>query len=88
MQNCVRTSDTSNVLSEYLLSEVNKVAQSVKDNLVSILSTECINLNGIWIASPWLDEDNNGYNDLTGDELHDNFYINTGANKLWGYCKE
>lgn len=88
LQNCVRTSDTSNVLSEYLLSEVNKVAQSVKDNLVSILSTECINLNGIWIASPWLDEDNNGYHDLTGDELHDNFYINTGANKLWGYCKE
>ena len=88
LQNCVRTTDTSNILSEYLLSEVNKVAQNVKDNLVPMLSKECTDINGVWVASPWIDEDNNGYHDLTGDTLFETFYINTGANKLWGYCKE
>ena len=88
LQNCTRTSNTSYVLSEYLLSEVNKVAQNVKDALVPMLTTECHNLNGTWINSQWTDEDNNGHHDLTGDTLLQDFYINTGANKLWGYCKE
>ncbi|MBR0212268.1 MAG: hypothetical protein IJQ55_01555 [Alphaproteobacteria bacterium] len=88
LQNCTRTTDNSYVLSEYLLSEVNKVAQSVKDALVPKLTTECSNLNGTWINSQWVDDDNNGHHDLTGDTLHRDFYINTGTNKLWGYCKE
>ena len=88
LQNCTRTSDNSYTLSEYLLAEVNKVAQSVKESLVPMLTAECINLNGIWVSSPWADEDSNGYHDLTGDKLHKDFYITTGANKLWGYCKE
>ena len=88
LQNCTRTSNNSYLLSEYLLSEVNKVVQNVKDILVPMLTSECHNLNGTWVDSPWVDEDNNGHHDLNGDTLHKNFYIETGTNQLWGYCKE
>lgn len=88
LQNCTRTSDTSNVLSESLLAEVDKVAKSVKQSLISILSKDCSDLNGIWVDSVWQDKDNNGYHDITGDVLFNSFYTATGANKLWGYCKD
>ena len=87
LQNCTRTTDTSNVLSESLLAEVDKVAKSIRQSLVSMLSKECTDLNGIWVDAIWTDDDNDGYHDITGDTLFNEFYINTGANKLWGYCK-
>jgi len=88
LQNCTRTSNTEKVLSESLLTEVDKVAKSVRSSLINILSQECSDLNGIWVDTVWLDENNDGYHDKTGDVLFDNFYIATGANKLWGYCKD
>ena len=88
LQNCVRSTDTSNVLSKSLLAEVDKVAKSVRKSLISILSKECTDLGGIWVDSVWQDENNNGYHDITGDVLFNNFYVATGANKLWGYCKD
>lgn len=87
LQNCTRTTDTSNVLSESLLADVDKVAKSIRNSLVSMLSKECTNLNGIWVDSMWTDEDNDGYHDISGDTLFNDFYTTTGANKLWGYCK-
>lgn len=88
LQNCTRTSDTSNVLSKSLLAAVDKVAQSVKASLVPILAQDCTDMNGIWVYSPWQDENNNGYHDVTGDVLFKDFYVATGTNKLWGYCKD
>lgn len=88
LQNCTRTSDTTNVLSESLLAEVDKVSKSIRKSLVSMLSRECTDLNGIWVDSTWTDNDNDGYHDITGDTLFTEFYTNTGANKLWGYCKD
>ena len=87
LQNCTRTSDTSNVLSDSLLAEVDKIAKSIQNDLVPMLAKECTDLNGIWVNSAWVDENNNGYHDATGDTLFNNFYVATGANKLWGYCK-
>ncbi len=87
LQNCVRSTDTSNVLSKSLLAEVDKVAKSVRKSLITMLSKECSDLGGIWVDSVWKDENNNGYHDTTGDILLSNFYVTTGANKLWGYCK-
>ena len=66
---------------------VDKVAKSIRQSLVSMLSKECTDLNGIWVDAIWTDDDNDGYHDITGDTLFNEFYINTGANKLWGYCK-
>ena len=88
LQNCTRTSNNSNVLSKSLLSEVDKVAKSVRTSLISILAKDCTDLNGIWVDSVWQDENNNGYHDITGDVLFNDFYVATGANKLWGYCKD
>ena len=87
LQNCTRTADTSGILSESLLSEIDKVAKSVRTSLVSILSNDCDNLGGRWVDAAWVDENQNGYHDNTGDTLFMDFYIATGANKLWGYCK-
>lgn len=87
LQNCTRTTDTSNVLSEYLLGEIDKIEKSVRQSLVQMLSKECTDINGIWVDAIWTDEDNDGYHDITGETLFNDFYINTGANKLWGYCK-
>lgn len=88
LQNCTRTSNTSNVLSESLLAEVDKIAQSIRTSLIPMLAQECTDLNGVWINSAWQDENNNGYHDITGDVLFGEFYVTTGANKLWGYCKD
>ena len=88
LQNCTRTSDTSNVLSESLLAEIDKISKNIRTSLISILAQECSDLNGIWVNSVWQDENNNGYHDVTGDVLFNDFYVATGANKLWGYCKD
>lgn len=88
LQNCTRTSYTENVLSESLLAEVDKVSRNVRAELISALSQECSDLNGTWVDAIWLDDNNDGYHDTTGDVLFGNFYVTTGANKLWGYCKD
>ena len=87
LQNCTRTTNTTNVLSESLLAEVDKIAQRIRTSLVSALSKECSDMNGLWVDAIWTDDNNDGYHDKTGDTLFENFYITTGANKLWGYCK-
>ena len=88
LQNCTRTSDTSNVLSKTLLAQVDQVAQSIRSSLIPMLVKDCSDMNGIWIDSIWQDENNNGYHDVSGDVLLKDFYVSTGANKLWGYCKD
>ena len=88
LQNCTRTTNTTNVLSESLLAEVDKVAKSVRTSLIAILSKDCTDLNGKWVDSLWTDNNNDGYHDITGDALLYDFYVATGANKLWGYCKD
>jgi hypothetical protein len=88
LQNCRRPSDSSNVLSENLLMEVDSVMQKVRTQLVQSLAKECENQNGIWVNIPWTDENMNGRHDRTGDTLYTDFYTATGANTLWGYCKK
>ena len=88
LQNCTRTSDSSNVLSEALLSAVNQTVQNVKSALIPMLSKECSDLNGVWVNSAWVDDNNNGYHDTTGDVLLKSFYVTTGTSTLWGYCKD
>lgn len=88
LQNCTRTSDTSNVLSKTLLAQVDQVAQSIRSSLVPMLAKDCSDMNGVWVDSIWQDENNNGYHDASGDVLLKDFYVATGANKLWGYCKD
>ena len=88
LQNCTRTTNTSSVLTESLLSDVDYVAKSVRTSLISMLADECNDLNGAWVDSIWQDENNDGYHDTNGDILFGDFYVATGANKLWGYCKD
>ena len=87
LQNCTRPSDDSYVLSESLLADVNTVMQSLKIKLSAELSSECEKHDGTWVDTPWIDENSDGYHDITKDTLLQEFYIETGTNTLWGYCK-
>ena len=88
LQNCRRPSDTSKVLSENLIMEIDTVMQKVRTEIKTSLAKECENQNGVWVNAPWIDENLNGTHDRTGDKLHTDFYTSTGANTLWGYCKK
>lgn len=89
LQNCTRPSQTSDgVLSETLLTYVNEVMNDTRTQLVIALSKECSDQSGIWINIPWIDENQDGIHDSTGDTLLNTFYITTGTNGLWGYCKK
>lgn len=87
LQNCTRPSDDSYVLSESLLADVDIVMKRVQNELVMELSKECERHNGTWVDMPWIDENYDGLHDSNGDSLLQEFYLATGTNKLWGYCK-
>jgi hypothetical protein len=87
-QNCRRSSDTSSVLSETILMDIDTVMQVVRASLVTSLSKECSSQNGGWKDIPWIDENMDGKHDENGDVLLNEFYVTTGANTLWGYCKD
>lgn len=88
LQNCTRPSKTYTTVSESLLADIDKVMKNVQTKLVSALSTECSDQSGTWVDVPWIDENGDGIHDSTGDTLMTNFYVTTGANALWGYCKK
>ena len=88
LQNCTRPSDSSGVLSETLLTYVNETMNNTRTQLVIALSKECSDQSGIWIDIPWVDENDDGIHDSTGDTLLNTFYMTTGTNGLWGYCKK
>ena len=88
MQNCTRTPDTDQILPESLLIYIDNVMDATRAQLVSELAKECTNQSGIWIDIPWIDKNGDGLHDSTGDSLLHRFYLTTGTNTLWGYCKE
>jgi hypothetical protein len=87
LQNCTRPSNDDSVLPESILADVDIAMKNIQTSLVISLSTECDSHNGTWVDIPWTDEDADGYHDVTGDKLLNEFYTSTGTNKLWGYCK-
>ena len=87
LQNCTRPSNSTGVLSESLLGDVDNAMKTVQAKIVATLLKECEDKNGVWVETPWIDTDLNGYHDRTKDVLLESFYSATGANKLWGYCK-
>ena len=93
LQNCKRPSENlketqSQTVSETVLMNIDKVMQDVRSALVISLAKECELQNGGWKDIPWIDEDMNGKHDRNGDVLLNEFYISTGANTLWGYCRD
>lgn len=88
IQNCTRPSNNSYVLPESILADVDTVMRDVKTQLISELAYECEEAySHTWVDIPWVDDDSDGYHDVTGDTLFQAFYTLTGTNKLWGYCK-
>lgn len=88
LQNCTRPSNSSGVLSENMLAYINDTMNNTRTQLVTALSKECSNQSGIWVDIPWVDENSDGIHDSTGDKLLTTFYMITGTNGLWGYCKK
>ena len=88
MQNCTRTSQTlDDKPSNTILMAVNEEMTNVRATLAQELSKECDRNGGIWVDIAWQDVNLDGRHDSTNDQLLKIFYINTSANKLWGYCK-
>ena len=88
LQNCTRPSTMSTTASESLLMEVDVIMNNVRSGIVSELSKECTNQSGTWVDIQWVDKNGDGIHDTNGDLLLNNFYLLTGANALWGYCKQ
>ena len=88
LQNCTRPSSTSYTPSESLLMEIDVIMNNVRTDLVGELSKECANQSGTWVDIQWIDKNGDGIHDSNGDLLLNNFYLLTGANALWGYCKQ
>jgi hypothetical protein len=87
LQNCRRPSDKTSILSENLIMEIDTALQSVRIQISAALSKECEIQNGQWVDVPWIDKNSDGVHDQNNDTLHTEFYVITGANTLWGYCK-
>ncbi len=89
LQNCVRPSNNSGVLSKTLLADVDNAMKTVQQQIVAALSTECSDLGGSWVEIPWKDTNTDGKHDdiQTTTYLYEKFYSTTGASKLWGFCK-
>ncbi|MBR5354821.1 MAG: hypothetical protein IK122_01700, partial [Alphaproteobacteria bacterium] len=93
LQNCRRPSKNADTKENYtpsdsLLADVDGVMNSVRASLVNELSKECTNQSGTWIDIQWTDKNGDGKHDANGDILLNNFYLLTGANALWGYCRK
>lgn len=93
LQNCRRPSKNADSTEDYvpsnsLLADIDRVINNVRANLVSELSKECANQSGTWIDIPWVDKNGDGMHDSNDDVLHNDFYLLTGANALWGYCRK
>lgn len=88
LQNCVRTTNTDDVLPPAILSDVQKVMDDVQAALSKELSKECERLGGVWVSVQWQDDNKDGYHDITDETLLNVFYTTTYANTLWGYCKQ
>ena len=93
LQNCRRPSKNADTTENYtpsvsLLADIDRVINNVRANLVIELSKECTNQSGTWIDIPWTDKNGDGTHDSNGDVLLNNFYLLTGANALWGYCRK
>lgn len=88
LQNCTMSSSIQDVPSKSLLADIDMIMNDTRAKLVAELSKECTNMSGIWIDIPWQDENGDGKHDTTGDLIYNNFYTTTGANTLWGYCKQ
>lgn len=96
MQACVRPSESSKgdyVLPTTIMQDVNVVMDSVRVAMAQALSAECDRLGGVWVDTPWVDEQLDadgqldGLHDYTGDMQYKRFYTETGSNTQWGYCR-
>lgn len=88
LENCRRPSETSYVISESLLAQIDAVMDDLRPKLLAELSKECSDQSGVWVDIPWEDTDGDGLHDYTGDSLLNQFYVTTGTNALWGYCRK
>ena len=77
-QVCVRPSEADDSLPNTVLQDINVVMDELRISMSDALASECERLGGIWVDTPY---------ESTGD-LHKEFYNETSANLVWGYCTQ
>ena len=81
MQVCIRPSEyetLANNVPTLVLQDINIVMDKMRIAMGQELSKECERLGGTWVTTPYTD---------TSIELQEQFYTETGTDKMWGYCK-
>ena len=76
-QVCVRPSKANDVLPDTELQDINVVMDEINTSMSNELSKECERLGGVWVATPYISSSAILFND---------FYTETSANTMWGYC--
>lgn len=91
LQACVRPSESTEDIPTEILEDVNTVMDTVKVNMATELSDECERLGGVWVDTPGIAFDEDGYDidliEQAGDTAYETFYDENSANKKWGYCR-
>ncbi len=79
-ENLAKTTDTVSTVEvpTLVLQDINIVMDKMRISMGQELSKECERFGGIWVTTPYTD---------TSIALQEQFYNETGTNKLWGYCK-
>lgn len=78
-QVCVRPSEADNPMPDTVLQDINVVMDEIRKDMSTELSRECARLGGIWVDTTY---------EADGYDLHTDFYNETSANVVWGYCKK
>lgn len=89
IQVCIRPSEYENLednnglyqIPTSVLQDINIVMGKLRIAMTNELSAECERMGGIWVTTPYDATD-------TSVTLLEQFYIDTGSDKQWGYCKK
>ena len=71
MQTCVRPSEATKsnyVLPTTVMEDVNVVMDSIRVEMATVLAAECKRLNGLWVDTQWIDQEENDSTETTTDQ--------------------
>lgn len=88
IETCVRpsVSDKNAKLPDTVLQDINVVMDEMHQQMSTELSKECERLGGIWVNLAWKDDNSDGVHDTSELTQFTEFYKQTAASPLWGYC--
>ncbi len=90
LQYCVRpsTASVNPILPNEVLADVNRLMDTVRSDMATVLAAECDRLGGEWTTNFAKVEGSDLCEPVDSDVKHTTFYDATGASLCWGLCKK